>query len=226
MAYLDPHLLVNYHGKMPGGEIWSIGFRTIASSPSVADLAIYATYAANQFEVLWNTSSSPKSFNPAAVTMEGCTVRKIDTAGRTISQAEGLPVAPVVGGLTTPTMPNQCTLVASLTTASAGRSFRGRVYLPCLDAGALTAAGRLDPASNVVVNASDFVTGLIAGLNGGTTSPPVTAPLPATRWAIAIQSKVSGVIAAPVTHVKVGDVIDTQRRRRDKLVENYLVAAV
>lgn len=221
LPYPAAHLLINFVGKLPGGEEWSIGFRTEAASPPLDQIQIYANYAAQIFEKFWNQDLSPKVDNPIQVTMDTCTVRAIDVNGKTTAQAVGLPLAPVTGALGAPTMPNQCALVVSLLTARSGRSYRGRVYLPILGAGVLSPAGRLDPAGAAVYHALTFVGYLIASLNGQIFAPAVTAPQPVTFFHIAIQSRASGQPGAPVTSIKVGDVIDTQRRRRDKLVENY-----
>jgi len=220
MPYTVQHLLINFHGAMPGGEIWSVGFRTQAAAPDLTALQPYADYAADAWRVIASGGGSFDAMNPIQVTFVGCTVRLIGVDGKTVAQAEGLPTAPSSGSNSAPGLPNQCAITVSLLTARAGRSYRGRVYLPALTVGALSTTGRL--SADVQGFAVDFVHAMIGALNGTFTPTGVVPPVPATRYRIAIESKTSGQPPAPVTLVRCGDVIDTQRRRRDKLSETYL----
>lgn len=220
MPYSSPHVLIVFAGALPGGEQWSIGFRTVSASPPADSLQTLADWYAEVFRIAWgSTGTNFALLNSTQVTMTTCTVRSIDTAGHTIAVAVGVPSGPVQGTNTAPFLPNQDALVVSLLTARAGRSFRGRVYLPCLNA-TLLATGRVDPASTRNV-ALGFVQQLIEGLNGANGFPLPGRPVPAAFFRVAIQSTTSGQPAAPVINVKCGDVMDTQRRRRDKLVEAY-----
>lgn len=109
-------------------------------------------------------------------------------------------------------LPPQCAPCLSLTTATAGSRARGRMFLPPPDATALTVAGRLS---------SGFRTAWVAALDtffssmvGGGHSPVVI-------------SAVGGVYTTyPVTTIRMGDVIDTQRRRRNSIAEVYTTAGV
>jgi hypothetical protein len=108
--------------------------------------------------------------------------------------------------------PPQCSPCLSLTTATAGSRARGRMYLPPPDVSGLTVAGRLS---------SGFRTAWVAALDtffssmvGGGHSPVVI-------------SAVGGVWTTyPVTTIRMGDVIDTQRRRRSNIAEVYTTASV
>lgn len=148
------------------------------------------------------------------------TVRSIGTDGKTIQQAEVTPTTPDQGVLTSQVLPDQCALVVSLLTARTGRSFRGRTYLPITSAGALT-NGKMDP-TGTSAQAANFMANLIKGLGNSTTTVPTpTSTQLAGAPHIAIQSATSGQVGAPVIAVRAGDVIDTQRRRRNKIVETY-----
>jgi hypothetical protein len=107
--------------------------------------------------------------------------------------------------------PPQCSVVVSIKTALAGRSYRGRMYLPAPTAASLTQVGRLDP---------DFVSALLAAEAGLTT---------------AVQSGAAGNIGVysrklhtfqEANALSIGDVMDTQRSRRDALVETRVSATV
>ena len=221
MAYSSAHVLYQWGGAMPGGEQWSIGLRTAGFTPTLADLTILGTFASAWWTQLWALSASPRVFNVAGVTRDYCTVRSINADGTTNQQVTVNPTTPDVGVLSNQNLPDQCALVVSLLTARSGRSFRGRSYLPITGAGALI-AGKVDP-SNVATPAVQFMQALILGLNGSSVVVPTPTSTQLTGAPrIAIQSKTSGQPAAPVNTVRVGDVIDTQRRRRDKLVETYI----
>lgn len=107
------------------------------------------------------------------------------------------------------TLPAQCATVISLRTAFATRSGRGRFYLPPLGVGVLD-GGRLSAAaiSNLDAAFTAFFDAYVtAGLS------------PVVRNRTLHES-------TTVTEARVGDVIDTQRRRRNKLQEAYTLITV
>lgn len=219
MPYSSAHLLINYHGELPGGEEWSVGFRTIAAQPDPSELQTYAQYAADCWQISANIANGFNAMNPVGVTMTGCTVRQIDINGKTVTVAEAAPQAPSGGTVANPQCPNQTAVTVSLLTAKAGRSYRGRVYLPVLAPGTLTSFGRISGGDVTFLGQfMTALTGLLVGV-AGVVNPPAVAP--AALFRLAVQSKTSGQPAAPITSCKIGDVMDTQRRRRDKLIEAY-----
>lgn len=117
--------------------------------------------------------------------------------------------AQLPGVATDSMLPFQVALVVSLSTTLANRHGRGRFYLPPLTAASL-AQGRLAPAAQTTVASS--VQALFSGLNGGNLTPVV-------------RDRV-GHISTVVTSASVGDVFDTQRRRRNKLVEERATIVV
>lgn len=106
-------------------------------------------------------------------------------------------------------LPFQCATVISLLTASATRHGRGRFYLPPLSATFLL-NGKLN--STAMTTLDTAWTAFFDSLNTDGVSPVVR--------------NRTGHISTPVTGARVGDVIDTQRRRRNKLVETYTAIAV
>ncbi len=219
MAYSSEHLLYTFTGKLPGSEIWSVGIRSAASSVTdPAALLQYATGGHTAFLAdLWTTGTL-KFYNIPSVTFDQCTVRHINTAGITTNQADYAP-GPTAAGGTSQTAPNQACTVLSLDTARSGRSYRGRMFLPTLAPEWGAGTGKITSAM-----ATALATGgatLVGDLNALTTTSPSTGP-----FACAIQSKTSGQPPAVITSVRVGNVVDTQRRRRDKEVETYVTVAV
>lgn len=106
-------------------------------------------------------------------------------------------------------LPFQCATVVSLLTASATRHGRGRFYLPPLAALVLD-GGRISAASLAVLDTA--WTAFFASLNTDNVTPVVR--------------NRTGHVSTTVTSARIGDVIDTQRRRRNKLTETQVVVTV
>ena len=106
-------------------------------------------------------------------------------------------------------LPFQCATVISLLTNSATRHGRGRFYLPPL-AVSQTDQGRVSAAAMIVLDTA--WTAFFDSLNTSGITPVVR--------------NRTGHVSTTVTSARVGNVIDTQRRRRNKLTEVYTVIAV
>lgn len=224
MTYAGSHILLTFHGKLPGAEEWSVGLRTAVGTVAPADMQTYADFAKDCFTNFWTVSGQVASQNPPQVTFDGVIARQVDTAGHTLYQAESLTSPVVVGAGSNQTAPNQTATVISLITPLSGRRYRGRIYIPCLIPGVLPTGGRW--GSSPVSNLSIAGAYLIRALSNPSGAIPAPSPIPAVVFPIVVQSQIGAGAATPVTAVKVGDVIDTQRRRRDQLAENYTTTVV
>ena len=101
-------------------------------------------------------------------------------------------------------MPPQVTIAASLRTATATRAGRGRFYMPPFDKGTVTVTtGRLNSASITV--ALEAVDNLVTTMITNSLTPVIYHR--------------SDFTSTNITQYDIGDVFDTQRRRRNKLVE-------
>lgn len=120
------------------------------------------------------------------------------------------------------TLPLQCSVVASHRTAQTGKKGRGRQFLPAIDQNSITAGGRLtSDARTACLNAQ--VAALEAASMDGTLTNPFVYPSVISSGS----GSPSGLTRyAVINGVRVGDVIDTQRRRRNRLVESYASADV
>lgn len=212
MPYTGSHILFTATGALPGGEVWSCGLRTISGSAVGVDqatLEVYALAAANGWVTYLNSE-------PGYATGTNCTsvtARLITFAGLTEAQGSAAPtVAPGSGNPAK--MPNQNAVVVSLITGRAGRTGKGRVYVPLLAAG-LQGDGRRSEADSQATAAgfAAFLTQLNVEIAGSLLD-------------MGVQSQKASPSGSKVTSVRVGRVIDTQRRRRDSLVEAYTTAAV
>lgn len=99
-------------------------------------------------------------------------------------------------------MPPQVAMVASLRTAGFGRAYRGRVYFPTAVQGNAT-TGRASAAQTAA--AATAVRAYLAQWVAGSVTP--------------VLISLSRGVATPLTYVEVDAVMDTQRRRRDKMID-------
>jgi hypothetical protein len=119
---------------------------------------------------------------------------------------------PEVGASTT-TLP-QSTVVLSLRSGSSfGKANYGRMYLPHTRLGLVTGTPKSNGATTSIVAGlgTDFVEAVTAELNADTTDN--IQPF--------IMSNSAPAPSKPVLQVAVGDVVDTQRRRRNRITEEY-----
>jgi hypothetical protein len=197
-----------------GTEIWSTGFHMgDPTGDSLPPTELGAAYIAAQWKIFFQTANSAIS-NKWFTT--GVKLATIGTDGKTVGNevAYHYEATPYSGAGSTH-FPAQCALVATLTTAvPRGLASKGRMYLPGV-AAAITDAGKLSNTVSgaVATNLKTFFDSVNASIDATgsviTASPGSKPPL------------VGAGVFRPVTGVRVGDVIDTQRRRRNQLVEIY-----
>jgi len=185
-----------------------------------------------QHGIHWSTSDS--SAGLAADLAAAWLTLLADTAANTfyhtgvqwsqvnVSELGATPSAPIVtsaqaviadGGVSSDvSIPPQCSPCVSLTTATAGSRARGRMYLPAPDSTSMTTAGRLISGFRTAwIGALDT---FFATMTGNAATPVVV-------------SAVGGVYTTyPVVTIRMGDVVDTQRRRRNSIAEVYTTASV
>jgi hypothetical protein len=115
-------------------------------------------------------------------------------------------------------LPPQIAIVASHRTAQTGRRGQGRQYRPAVDQNSVTAGGRLSSAAQAATVASHVAALESAKLT--IADATVVRPAVITNTGTAAAPDLSRY--AVINSVRVGDVLDTQRRRRNKLVETYV----
>jgi len=202
------HLYCQWGGTLPGGEEWSNGIRF---APTPGFTAVYesamhtaVSTAIEAFHSRGNTLISSRAIltfvklnliNPDGHYAEAVTHEHVS--------------ANIAGGSTVSTPPNQVCLAISLTTGvSRGPAHRGRFYMP-LPAMPVQTDGRISAGDAANVQAS--ATTLLSDLNAAS-----------AHYNVAVFSRKAGSAAdRVVTGVAVGRVLDTQRRRRNKLAEAY-----
>lgn len=201
---------VSLAGSLPGGEVWSVNpvFGVTAGSMATPDFATLNTLAEDIGE----------STIPVGVTAQmstAVTMNRVRVEARSLAnvlEAVGeAAVSPVQSGVGTANKPYQTTLCATILTARPGASGKGRLYIPTL-AVPIDATLRVPDA-----NCQAYVQGVHQWLQniGGV----FNAEFGAGTVAGAVYSPKLQLVSFS-TRVSVGNVLDVQRRRRDKAVES------
>jgi hypothetical protein len=155
---------------------------------------------------VWNHGTS-NAIWPTSVAFTAVRASNINAAGvvtATYTSTENLPALPTG---TANQLPPECAVVVGLKTAAAGASHRGRMYLPPVSVAQVDPDGQLTSASagNIADALKRFFDAMNDGLSLGN---------------VAVFSKTLGTLT-DVTQVRVGRVVDAQRRRRNKIPESY-----
>lgn len=224
MPYDRRHVLAQWGGTLPGGEIWSNSIRLAGSDtganahvPDQDQIVEWLEGPAKDAVAAFHARADSGIHAVAKLTFLKLNV--VDMNGHYIEQTTHEYVySPVVDGGSTATMhPNQCTLVVSTTTAfERGHAHRGRFYLPLCAMAPQSTTGQLAPsqALAVAVSAATFLSALHD-------QPGLDVPGSTEDVTVCVMSKIGAGATNRITGVEVGTVIDTQRRRRNALVESY-----
>lgn len=205
------HYYLQWGGKLPGNEQWSCGLRmaSVGGGTPINDPGMMPTLvtAVTEYHQRAETNIS------GAAKLSFVKFNVIGTNGLYVDQSTQETVVADIGGVGTnaiPPYPNQVTWAVSLTTGfSRGPAHRGRYYLP-LPTANIETNGTVGAATAGYL--SDSTDTFIAALNAVTTNAKV-----------AVFSRKLGAAAHRlVTGNQVGRVLDTQRRRRRSLLENYV----
>ena len=187
-----------FHHQVSGtspGESWSFGLYTSGSgtltSAQATWLASFDDFWTGNFDAVVTADISAIELTTASV--EESTGGQISRLGDDVT----LP-----GVATGEMIPFQCATCVTLTTALATRGGRGRFYLPPLAVSTLDAGRVSTGAVATIVGAAGA---LWAGLDTG-------------GLELVLYSRTTKATTT-VTGGNVGNVIDTQRRRRNKLIE-------
>lgn len=187
-------------GTFPG-EVWSFGIHTLGNLTVSAAQAAWTTAVGG----FW-TSAGPLFANEVVAT--ATTTAELNQAtGKQLTRVED--GSSLIGSSTAESLPFQCAPAVSFRTNLATRAGRGRFYAPSL-AVAFVASGKMTSAAQ-----NGLLDGAEAMINSLTAAGLTTVLYGRTSHA-----------TQEVTRIDVGDVIDTQRRRRNKLVENRVSANV
>lgn len=223
MAYANAHVKVTIFGtSCDGAEEWSTGFRMGSEAAGSGNFGIGAGFTAALLP-LWQTfftAAGSKFGSHFKTTGIKCALIMEDGKTSLADVVTESYATPIAGALGAGIMPPQISLVAQLAAASpVGLGAKGRMYLPGISA-AMQASGKISStdATNIAnglrtfLDAAETATnspGYVINASKGRPGVPFTAP-----------------VNRRVTQVRVGDVYDTQRRRRNGLTESYSTAAL
>jgi hypothetical protein len=203
-----------------GSEEWSTGF---FMGEENADADVPTQLMADEIRNKWSDyfqSAGADISNQYIFTQ--CKVARFQTDGHTEldSVVYSHPAATVDGDEATIKLPSQCTLVVTLTSDRVrGKASKGRMFLPGI-ATMPDATGRLT-TTQCNTNIAQLKV-FFDAINAHADIPNKV--ILAAKW-----SGVLGINPAQndyVTGLKLGTVIDTQRRRRNDLAEAYVTSAL
>lgn len=200
MAYPDQYCKIVLAGTLPGGEHWSTTFGVnpftnldqTGLSGLLSELNTVLAAGGGFF-------SQFSLINPAQVTIATITGYQYQGGPKAAVQAQV--TASYTPSATAPIMPNQVCAVASLRSTLPGRANRGRMYLPALK----VVMGTNGIASDG--NLGSVAQGLATSFGAFNSSG---------EGKIVIGSQVTGLMHQ-VSYIQIDAILDTQRRRRDKL---------
>lgn len=214
MSYLKVSML----GAISGGEVWSttVCYRFFALFPTTLTQQVLDS-AANRLVTAITSETLPSNFRAllsASGSITGWRVTQHDENETTIGVGQANYPGPIVGA-NPPTKTPQDALVISLRTGQPGARGRGRVYFPAMGASTGPTFKLNAPSNSQVVSDAAVLFDLI----GDQLNAELAANSMAATVELAVRS-VTAHVCYQVNQLRVGDVLDTQRRRRDRLVEN------
>jgi hypothetical protein len=180
------------------------------ASPTDADLESFGTTLGATIHTAglrWADYSAIQTVKLAAV----------DTSGHYLTAAREVDVIPEPVGATFHVIPQASVEVGLRSGSKIGRANYGKMYLPHTQFSLVTGSpnGSTADALATATAMAAWITGL-NGAAGGWVGSPV----------VAVLSRVGSGTTKTVVEVDCGDITDTQRRRRDRLVEAYQVHGV
>lgn len=221
MAYAYKVHRVTISGTCFGGnEIWTTGFFLGSETGDVGTASQGQVDAiASRWQTFFVLSGSSISSNYLTTQVK---VAELLTTGATdpLNVVYHTYSSPPQGANAGTAMPPQTSLVCTLTSAiSRGLAAKGRMYLPGFAGGGPDATGHI--GSTAVGNVA---TALQTFFNGVNTDAVSTAKVINASFG-SVKHSLPGVNAL-ITGIKVGNVYDTQRRRRNGLVEAYTAKTI
>lgn len=208
MSYVRVSIL----GAAPGGEVWSINpvFDPTGEFPGGVDQTALDA-AANAIAAL-SPAGALTTFLSSALSVTGCRLEVREDSNDALIGISVQQRSPVFTGTGTPLRGAQTAIVFSLRSNTPGGSGRGRLYWPAV--GTSVDATLRFTSTTAATAAGDMRTYLLAMRSALATA------FPTIGFDLAVRSRTTHT-TPHVNKIQVGTVPDTQRRRRDKMVEDY-----
>nr|CRY95982.1 hypothetical protein [uncultured prokaryote] len=220
------HFLYSFRGHFGSSsgatlDEWSCGIRVGRVADGFPDLIasqVLAADAAGDWKKFFGTSTIGIGSNTFFDYVRLYTIGTDGKAEGEIFEAE--PEGGPTAGRDAPSLPLQCSTVVTFDTVTRSRPRYGRIFVPTTgnDVGG---AGRM--STSVQGNLLTAATTLVNDLNnlpGADVGDDVRAHI------VSVVSSVGEGGIKPVLRVRVGDVVDTMRSRRNSLTESYVSADI
>lgn len=179
---------------------------------SLLSASSVATATNTAWKTMWNGTPTLKSIFPASVVFTETTAAEILglTTGALYS-ASHVPFSPLLTGNGAGSTPSQLAICVSTRggTKPNGTPFKGRMYLPN------PSQGQIDATTGLLTNPGTIKDAMKVFFDGCISATVIPA----------IWSRSAGTLYA-VTDFKVGDRVDTIRRRRNARAETYVTSPV
>jgi hypothetical protein len=202
---------------MTGGDVWSINpvFDPTGEVGSTVNQA--ALDAACQAIAALSPGTNALNALSTAVAITGARLEVRDSTNDHLIAISTYTKPSSTAGTSTQKLPPQSAIVVSLRTDTPGPRGRGRIYWPAVGVAMGSTLRISTPTPTALL--TDFRTYFLAMASALSTA------FPTIGYNLSVRSKVAG--ATPhVTRLQIGDVIDTQRRRRDAMPESYSTLAM
>lgn len=210
-------------GSIGGVEEWSSGVSYRFFQLSFVDMTQSQLESLVQ-RLITNVTSTAlpatlRSLMSTGATLTGWRVESHGEDEKLLAVAQNNYPTPIAG-TGTPTKAPQDALVFSFRTSTPGARGRGRTYWPALGAGLSATFNLFTPTAAAVAADAKVLYKLIGD--------QINAELAANSLAATVELAVrsgSDHSSRLVNRIQVGNVLDTQRRRRDSLVESYQIVS-
>lgn len=224
MAYDREHGILVWGGTLPGGEQWTNSLRMAETENIITgnDTAGWDVEAllTHYDTVIQAHHANSSAYISSRAKLTFVKFNRVDVAGHYVDETTFLhEFAPVNGGAVDVHYPNQICIAITLTTAaSRGLACKGRIYAPLPVAAVVEADGLIsNAAATSIAGAYKTFVEALADVPGVDT---------ANSPGVCVMSKVGSGETRRVNGLRVGRVLDTQRRRRNALGENYVLTTV
>lgn len=210
MPLPDYVLKVTHRGTI-ATDVWQTAswFEPAGTTPALPIPSAFGVDVANKARDMW-IALAP--YTSAMVTFTGVRLDWYTSGGFHQASLDAVPTLGSIPGSASGNHPPQTCVVASLRSASPGPKYRGRMYLPLLSGTVSTSNGTFPSAdASSIAGAVKAYLAAVAGLTSWG----------ASGWKPVVVSQTPTGTLAALTAVKVGNVFDTQRRRRNKVIETY-----
>lgn len=218
MAYPQPIVRLSVGGSVAGEDVWTNGL-TIGANGTQGANDLFLSLTPDQFIPAVNAfyATGPYSANPYN-TVEWIKLALVGVDGKYLRDAKIYDYpTPRQGTGSFGASPHDTMVLSLLTATKRGLARRGRIYLPSGFASIAPATGRVVPAD---------VTALVAKSKTYLDAINAIVKVQNINNRICIASDVREGMIRQVTDLEIGNLMDNQSRRRNRLDETYVAATL